>query len=140
MSKLFKYISNTTLKSVDDKKNRKYIEDDVSHFSMNIYKKYFFDKLQIKLFIILNEILLREERKGNMEYSLKIQSIMKIINYMDFIKPIIIKINENSSTWSETSQETNPLTNQRRWFEYFKEETIKYNINKAEKDRKIMME
>ena len=75
-----------------------------------------------------------------MEYSLKIQSIMKIINYMDFIKPIIIKINENSSTWSETSQETNPLTNQRKLFEYFKEETIKYNINKAEKDRKIMME
>jgi hypothetical protein len=61
---------------------------------------------------------------------------MKIINYMDFIKPIIIKINENSSTWSETSQETNPLTNQRKWFEYFKEVTIKYNINKAEKDRK----
>ena len=92
MSKLFKYISNTTLKSVDDKNNRKYIEDDISHFSMNIYKKYFFDKLQIKLFIILNEILLREKRNGNMEYSLKIQSIMKIINNIDFIKPIIIKI------------------------------------------------
>ena len=136
MSELFGCMSNNILKSVDEKKNRKCVEDDVSHFSMNIYKKYFFDKLQIKLFIILNEILLREERNGNMEYSLKIQSIMKIINYMDFIKPIIIKINENSSTWSETSQETNPLTNQRKWFEYFKEVTIKYNINKAEKDRK----
>ena len=37
MSKLFKYISNNILKSVDEKKNRKYIEDDISHFSMNIY-------------------------------------------------------------------------------------------------------
>ena len=45
-------------------------------------KNIFFDKPQIKLFIILNEILIREERNGNMEHRPKIQQIMKIIiNY-----------------------------------------------------------
>ena len=49
---------------------------------MDRYKKYFFDKLQIKLFIILNEILIREERNGNMEHRSKIQQIMKIVGWI----------------------------------------------------------
>ena len=137
MSRLFMYISTDHLKSVEDKKcNRKYNEDDISEFSMYIYKKYFFDKLQIKLFIILNEILIREERDDNMEYRPKIKSIMNIINYMDIIKPKIMRNKENLFIWKETSWLYNPLTYQKKWFEYFREETIKYVKNKAENDIK----
>ena len=121
MSRLFTYTSTNYLKSVEDRKNNGiYSEDDISEFSMNIYKKYFFDKLQIKLFIILNEILIREERDDNMEYRPKIKSIMNIINYMDIIKPKIMRSKENLFIWKETSWLYNPLTYQKKWFEYFK--------------------
>ena len=138
MSRLFTYTSTNYLKTEEDRqKNLIYNEDDISEFSMYIYKKYFFDKLQIKLFIILNEILIREERDDNMEYRSKIKSIMNIINYMDIIKPKIMRNKENLFIWKETSKnENNPLTYQKKWFEYFKEETIKYVKNKAENDIK----
>ena len=73
-----------------------------------------------------------------MEYRPKIKSIMNIINYMDIIKPKIMRNKENLFIWKETSKnENNPLTYQKKWFEYFKEETIKYVKNKAENDIKI---
>ena len=103
---------------------------------MDIYKKYFFDKLQIKLFIILNEILIREERNGNMEHRSKIQQIMKIISWMDLINPKIVNVGKSSIIWIEKYKELEiySLKYQKKWFEYFKEETIRYIKNKAEND------
>ena len=110
---------------------------------MYIYKKCFFDKLQIKLYQILNELLIRDERNGNNKYRDnrdKILLIMEIINSMDLIKPKIVMKGRNKFKWEETSGETsnNPLTYQKKWFEYFKEETIKYAKNKGEKDIKTL--
>jgi len=100
---------------------------------MDIYKKYFFDKLQIKLFITLNEILIREERNGNIEYRSKIQQIMKIISWMDLISPKIANAEKSSIIWIEKYKELEiySLNYQKKWFEYFKEETIRYIKNKA---------
>ena len=142
MSRLFIYITNNHLKSVEENLGRKYKENDISEFSMYIYKKCFFDKLQIKLYQILNELLIRDERNGNNKYRDnrdKILLIMEIINSMDLIKPKIVK-DKNEFKWKETSGETsnNPLTYQKKWFEYFKEETIKYAKNKGEKDIKTL--
>ena len=94
---------------------------------MDRYKKYFFDKLQIKLFIILNEILIREERNGNMEHRSKIQQIMKIISWMDLISPKIVRDGKSSIIWIEKYKELKiySLNYQKKWFEYFREETIK---------------
>ena len=136
MSRIFKYISTNTLMGTDDRYNvRIYKQDDISEFSMDIYKTYFFDKLQNKLFTILNEFLIKEEREGNMIYRNTIKTIMKIINDMDIIKPKITKNKDSSASWIETN--TNNLDNkfiyQKRWFENFKEKTIKYVQEKADK-------
>ena len=137
MSQLFLYLSINYLQKIDDKINaRKYEQDDVSEFSMNLYKEYFFDKLQDKLFNILNEILIKEERNGNMEYKQKTQEIMIIINYMDITKPKIIKINDNYFGWKEN----NPSSYKEKWYNNYKDATIKYVKEKAEKDKKLFSE
>ena len=92
-SRIFLYISNYYLPVVEEKDNiRRYQQDDISEFSMDIYKKEFFDKLQYKLFKIINELMINDERKDDTEYKIKIESIMKIIGYMDYIKPKIKKL------------------------------------------------
>ena len=137
MDKAFLYLSIYELKA-------KWEKDNMCELSMNIYKKYYFDKLEIKLFIILNEILIREERNGNTEYRQKIKSIMKIISYMDIIKPKIIRNKQTSLIfWEENEKNklsSNPLAYQKKWFDYFKEETIIYDKNKAENDNKKFSE
>ena len=136
MSRIFMYTSNNHLKGTDDKNNvRKYQEDDVSEFSMKIFKEKFFDKLENKIYDSLNEILIREERNGNNEYRFKINSIMKTLQSMDFSKPKISKISETSKNWEEKG-EVKTLNYQDRWFNKLKEETRKYIRNKAEKDIK----
>ena len=127
MSKIFSFINFYYLKNKTK---------DICGLSMDRYKKYFFDKLQIKLFIILNEILIREERNGNMEHRSKIQQIMKIISWMDLINPKIVNVGKSSIIWIEKYKELEiySLKYQKKWFEYFKEETIRYIKNKAEND------
>ena len=139
MSRIFMYTSNNHLKGTDDKNNvRKYQEDDVSEFSMKIYKKNFFDKLKNKIFSSLNEILIRDERNGNNEFRIKLISIMKTLQCMDYNKPRIFKISETSKIWKEEEKDTNKinLAYQDEWFKYFESETIKYIRNKAERDIK----
>ena len=128
MSKIFSFINFYYIKAIQTK--------DICGLSMDRYKKYFFDKLQIKLFIILNEILIREERNGNMEHRSKIQQIMKIISWMDLINPKIVNVGKSSIIWIEKYKELEiySLKYQKKWFEYFKEETIRYIKNKAEND------
>ena len=139
MSRIFMYTSNNHLKGTDDKNNvRKYPEDDVSEFSMKIYKENFFDKLKNKIFSSLNEILIRDERNGNNEFRIKLISIMKTLQCMDYNKPKIFKISETSKNWQEEEKDTAKikLAYQDEWFKYFESETIKYIRNKAERDIK----
>ena len=139
MSRIFMYTSNNHLKGTDDKNNvRKYQEDDVSEFSMEIYKENFFDKLKNKIFSSLNEILIRDERNGNNEFRIKLISIMKTLQCMDYYKPRIFKISETSKNWKEEEKDTTKikLAYQDEWFKYFESETIKYIRNKAERDIK----
>ena len=139
MSRIFMYTSNNHLKGTDDKNNvRKYPEDDVSEFSMKIYKENFFDKLKNKIFSSLNEILIRDERNGNNEFRIKLISIMKTLQCMDYSKPRIFKISETSKNWKEEEKDTTKikLAYQDEWFKYFESETIKYIRNKAERDIK----
>ena len=139
MSRIFMYTSNNHLKGTDDKNNvRKYQQDDVSEFSMEIYKENFFDKLKNKIFSSLNEILIRDERNGNNEFRIKLISIMKTLQCMDYIKPRIFKISETSKNWKEEEKDTTKikLAYQDEWFKYFESETIKYIRNKAERDIK----
>ena len=142
MSRIFLYISNNHLKSQEEKDNRrKYEQEDISEFSMDIYKKSFFNQLKPKLYNALNEILIREERNGNMEHRLKINTIMKTITFLDFVKPKIIKSSATKMIWNETIKEVDKknteLKYQESWYnEYFKFETIKYVKNKAERDIK----
>ena len=85
--------------------------------SMDVYKKRFFDKLQTKLFTILKEIISKEEK--NEEVQKKVEAIMKIINYLDYVKPKIIK-EKNELIWKETSEEKteNPNTYKKMWEEF----------------------
>ena len=139
MSRIFMYTSNNHLKGTDDKNNnRKYQEDDVSEFSMKIYKENFFNKLKNKIFSSLNEILIRDERNGNNEFRIKLISIMKTLQCMDYNKPRIFKISETSKNWKEEEKDTAKikLDYQDEWFKYFESETIKYIRNKAERDIK----
>jgi len=139
MSRIFLYISNNHLKGSEDKNNvRKYQEDNVSEFSMKIYKENFFNKLKNKIFSSLNEILIRDERNGNNEFRIKLISIMKTLQCMDYNKPRIFKISETSKNWKEEEKDTNKinLAYQDEWFKYFESETIKYIRNKAERDIK----
>ena len=139
MSRIFMYTSNNHLKGTDDKNNvRKYQEDDVSEFSMKIYKENFFNKLKNKIFSSLNEILIRDERNGNNEFRIKLISIMKTLQCMDYYKPRIFKISETSKNWKEEEKDTTKikLAYQDEWFKYFESETIKYIRNKAERDIK----
>ena len=139
MSRIFLYTSNNHLKGTDDKNNnRKYQQDDVSEFSMEIYKENFFNKLKNKIFSSLNEILIRDERNGNNEFRIKLISIMKTLQCMDYNKPRIFKISETSKNWKEEEKDTNKinLAYQGEWFRYFESETIKYIRNKAERDIK----
>ena len=139
MSRIFLYISNNHLKGTEDKNNvRKYQEDNVSEFSMKIYKENFFNKLKNKIFSSLNEILIRDERNGNNEFRIKLISIMKTLQCMDYNKPRIFKISETSKIWKEEEKDTNKinLAYQDEWFKYFESETIKYIRNKAERDIK----
>ena len=139
MSRIFMYTSNNHLKGTDDKNNvRKYPQDDVSEFSMKIYKENFFNKLKNKIFSSLNEILIRDERNGNNEFRIKLISIMKTLQCMDYNKPRIFKISETSKNWKEEEKDTNKinLAYQNEWFNYFESETIKYIRNKAERDIK----
>ena len=142
MSKIFQYISSNHLRGQDDKDStRVFKEDDVSEFSMEIYKKEFFNKLQNKVYNSLNENLIREERNGNMEYRLKINSIMKTITFLDYEKPKIVKSSATKMIWEEKMKESekkqDKLFYQNTWYnDYFKQETKKYIKNKSERDIK----
>ena len=139
MSRIFMYTSDNHLKGTDDEKNvRKYKEDNVCEFSMYIYKQCFFDKLENKIFSSMNEILIREERNGNYEFRAKLDTMMKTLQSMDYTKPMMSYKKTTTKYWKEKENDPNKLKlhYQDKWYNYFKQETIKYLKNKAENDIK----
>ena len=138
MARVFLYITTNHLKASEDKNNvRIYTQDDISEFSMDIYKKTFFNKLMTKLFDTLNELLIRDERNGNMEHRQKIKAIMKTISFLDLVKPKIHKKSATSFTWLEMAKDHKENREyQDKWYDNFKKETKKYLNNKSDKDIK----
>ena len=134
MSRIFLYISNNYLLGTDNNNNKRiYKQDDISEFSMAIYKEYFFNKLQDKLYNILIELIIKKERNDKTEYKQKIQRIIEIISNMDIIKPKIIKT--NNCIWEEKNQNLgNQLIYQQKWFELYQKEIIKFVKEKYEND------
>ena len=133
MSRIFLYISNNYLLGTDNNNKRIYKQDDISEFSMAIYKEYFFNKLQDKLYNILIELIIKKERNDKTEYKQKIQRIIEIISNMDIIKPKIIKT--NNCIWEEKNQNLgNQLIYQQKWFELYQKEIIKFVKEKYEND------
>ena len=108
MEKIFEFLSVFYLTYAKDKKS-------LSEFSMDIYKKSFFDKLQTQVFTLLKELI--NNVPNNENIGLKIKSIMTIINYLDFVKPKIVKNSKNLGEWVETSEmpNNNPNTYQKMW-------------------------
>ena len=106
MSHTFSFLSFYYIKFTKSK--------DLGEISLDLYKKNFFDKLQDKLFPILKELTNKEGKDENIEN--KIKTIMKIIDYLDFIKPKIINKVKNSSEWIEDSKEEveNPKVYQKK--------------------------
>jgi hypothetical protein len=138
MARVFLYITTNHLKASEDKNNvRIYTQDDISEFSMDIFKKTFFNKLMTKLFDTLNELLIRDERNGNMEHRQKIKAIMKTISSLDLVKPKIHKKSATSFTWLEMAKDHKENREyQDKWYDNFKKETKKYLNNKSDKDIK----
>ena len=108
MEKIFEFLSVFYLTYAKDKKS-------LSEFSMDIYKKSFFDKLQTQVFTLLKELI--NNGPNNENIGLKIKSIMTIINYLDFVKPKIVKNSKNLGEWVETSEmpNNNQNTYQKMW-------------------------
>ena len=109
MTKIFSYLNRYCLR---------FKKGELSHFSMDIYKKSFFDKLKDKLFPLLKELVNKEGKDENAEN--KIKTIMKIIDSLDFIKPKINKISKTSAEWIEGNKEEkeNPKAYQKMWNEF----------------------
>ena len=82
----------------------------------------------------MNDIIIRNENNNNIEYSKKFEAIMKIINYVDLIKPKISKSTNYSAIWVETDKykKESSLKYQNRWLNFFKEETRNIYINDFE--------
>ena len=131
MDRIFSYISTNHLSNINGEPA--YDKKTMCEFSMDIYKNYFFDKVSKKLFIALNQVI-KEERKGNMDYRKKIQDIVNIIISLDLVTPNIKK-EKQKILWRESSNsEPTTLKYQEAWFNNYEKETEIYAKEKANKD------
>ena len=97
---------------------------------MNLYKKNFFDKFKINIFIEVNK-LIREDRNNNKEFRNDIKCVMEILKYLDLPEPKIIKEN-NKILWSSDIPNKNELEYEDEWYNnYFEKDTIKFAKEKA---------
>ena len=113
MDKIFSYLSFSYLNIAPQ-----YEQKNMGEFSMSIYKRYFFDKLQDKLFTILKKI---NKEENDVYLKNKIETIKKIIGYLDLVKPRITQDSKTSVTWEETSTDTNEKLNKyQKLFNNFK--------------------
>ena len=97
MSRIFVYLTTNHLKAAEDANNlRIFKQDDISEFSMDIYKINFYDKLKEKIDGVLKGDNINEEKK---------EKIKKIISYVELKKPKIIKTSSSTFAWTETAKD-----------------------------------
>ena len=105
--------------------------------ALNLYKIHFFDNLKEKIFIEVNK-LIKEDRRGNWEYRPKIKNVMKILKFLDFQNPKIIKEN-NRIFWTEESNDKPETEIQNLWYDnYFECDTVKFASDKGKNDIQTM--
>ena len=105
--------------------------------ALNLYKIHFFDNLKEKIFIEVNK-LIKEDRRGNWEYRPKIKNVMKILKFLDFQNPKIIKEN-NRIFWTEESNDKPETEIQNLWYDnYFEGDTVKFASDKGKNDIQTM--
>ena len=140
MSKIFQYISCNYILSSESKNNIRICEEDqISEFSMKIYRSSFFYKLKKKLYEILNKEIIKEEGNWNIQDNAQIETIMNILYYLDLTKPKISKAVDTSIIWIDTAKykKDNQFSYQNEWLFSFKDairnKYVKDFENKIEK-------
>ena len=109
----------------------------LSYNEMNLYKEICFNPLKDDIYKELNK-LIKQDRNGNKESRNKIKSIIKILNDIDIDKPKITMENQEIKWIFDPPHYESHFTYnyQNEWYEkYFKEETIQFAKEKAEKER-----
>lgn len=101
---------------------------------MNLYIEKYFKPLKYDIYKELNK-LIKQDRNGNKESRNKIKSVMRILNDIDINEPKIRK-HGNEYLWFPDNYDSTYIY-QNEWYEkYFKEETIQFAKEKAEKEIK----
>ena len=138
MSKIFSYMTNSYLVGRPDDNPQLPTYSLICEYSMKIYKDFFYNNLENKLFSVLNQ-LIKEERNGNMEYRQKIATIVETITYLDYEHPKIVKQSDTKTIWQEKNSSSPPpdkplITYHQKWFDNYKKETENYAREKSNKD------
>ena len=135
MADIFSYMTNSYLVGrVIDNNQQEPDYKRICQFSMKIYKESFYDKLENKLFSVLNQ-LIKEERDGNMEYRQKIKDIIETITFLDYESPNVVKKSVTKTIWEEKSiTDQHSFRYQNKWFDNYKKETDLYTKEKANRD------
>ena len=106
MARIFLYLSRQYLLE----------EQNISEFSMDIFKKNLFDKLQNNLFTVVKKLI--KEGEKNQDTEIKINYFMKLIEYLDYTRPIIAKKNSTHVVWQETGNNPGPKQYKKMWDEF----------------------
>ena len=115
------------------------VKSTLAKCALNLYKNKFFENLKEKIFTEVNK-LIKEDRKGNRDYRPKIKNVMKILRYLDFQNPKIVKEN-NRIFWTDdlTNNEKPETEIQNLWYDnYFEGDTAKFASDKGKNDIQTM--
>ena len=115
------------------------VKSTLAKCALNLYKNKFFENLKEKIFTEVNK-LIKEDRRGNRDYRPKIKNVMKILRYLDFQNPKIVKEN-NRIFWTDdlTNNEKPETEIQNIWYDnYFEGDTAKFASDKGKNDIQTM--
>ena len=131
LKRIFTYLDRFYLKARE--------KGTLSKNAMKLYKEIYFNPLKDDIYKELNKFI-KQDRNGNKESRKKIKSIMRILNDMDISEPEVVK-EDNKIIWVikkyYNSDKTDDDIYKKEWYEkYFKEETIQFAKEKAEKEIK----
>ena len=109
------------------------MKNSLSRNALNLYRDYFFTPLQFEIHKEVNK-LIKEDRNCNIESRPKIKIILKVIDWLDFVNPKIIKEN-NKISWISDKPEKSEFPFAKQWYDdSFQKETIKFVKDKANID------
>ena len=115
------------------------VKSTLAKCALNLYKNKFNENLKEKIFTEVNK-LIKEDRRGNRDYRPKIKNVMKILRYLDFQNPKIVKEN-NRIFWTDdlTNNEKPETEIQNLWYDnYFEGDTAKFASDKGKNDIQTM--